>query len=124
MRDTGHPTPRQKSPEETSSQQMTGTTRHLQQACPKGLGLTHQKHPITPTLPPPPKKKQLYPKQERAQALHHMDPQQTSCTQTGDTQPPQSTAKEIPGHTKTAVCPQSTSMHPSTSISKIRIKEI
>ena len=35
---------------------------HLQQACPKGLGLTYQRHPITPTLPqtasPAQKKKQ------------------------------------------------------------------
>ena len=62
---------------------MTGTTRHLQQACPKGLGLTYQRHPITPTLPqtaslppPPPKKttKKTYPKQERPQASHYMDP--------------------------------------------------
>ena len=47
------------SPGETPSQKMTGTTRHLQQACPKGR-LTHQRHPITPTLSqtafPPPKK--------------------------------------------------------------------
>ena len=26
------------------------TTRHLQQACPKGVGLTCQRHPITPTI--------------------------------------------------------------------------
>ena len=47
------------SPRETPSQKMTGTTRHLQQACPKGLGLTYQRHPNTPTLPQtasPPKK--------------------------------------------------------------------
>ena len=34
---------------------------HLQQACPKGLGLTYQRHSITPTLPqtasPTPQKK-------------------------------------------------------------------
>ena len=46
------------SPRETPSQKMTGTPRHLLQACPKGLGLTYQRHHITPTLPqtafPPP----------------------------------------------------------------------
>ena len=121
------------SPRETPSQKMTATTRHLQQACPKGLGLTYQRHPITSTLPqtasPHTKKnnkkqKKPYPKQERPQASHYMDPQQTICTQTADTQPPQLTTKETPGDTKTAVWPQSTSIHPSTVISKIRIKEI
>ena len=109
---------------------MTDTTRHLQQACPKGLGLIYQRHSIKPTLPqtapPPPKQTRTkpYPKQERPQASHYMDSQQTSCTQTADTQPSQLTTKETPGDTKMAVCPQSTSMHPSTVISKIRIKEI
>ena len=60
---------------------MTGTTRHLQQACPKDLGLTTKdipSHPRSPKQPPPlpPKKnnKKPYPKQERPQASHYMDP--------------------------------------------------
>ena len=40
----------------TPSQKMTGTTRHLQQACPKGLGLITKDIPSHP--PSPPKKKQ------------------------------------------------------------------
>ena len=42
--------PKVEIPRGTPSQKRTGT-RHLQQACPKGLGLIHQRHPITPTIP-------------------------------------------------------------------------
>ena len=49
----GHRTPPSKAEisRGTPSQKTTGTTGHLQQACPKGLGLAHLRHPILPTFP-------------------------------------------------------------------------
>ena len=83
--------PKAEIPRGTPSHKRTGTTRHLQQARPRGLGPTHQRHPITPTIPQigPPQKTHL--KQELPQAPHHMYPQQTSRTETAAThrnQPP------------------------------------
>ena len=87
----------------TPSRKRTGTTRHLQQACPRGLGLTHQRHPITPTIPQiGPLKNHL--KQERPQAPHHIYPQQTNRAQTAAihrNQPPkkpQQTRKQQGAH--------------------------
>ena len=110
MTDTGHFHPRQKSPGETPSQKTTGTTRHLQQACPKGLGLTHQRHLITPTLPQTASPRKLCPKQERPK--HHITwtpsrpaalKQQTPSHHNQPPKKPQQTRKRQCAH-KAQVC--------------------
>ena len=89
------------SPRETPSQKMTspaGLSQRLRTHLPK---TTHHTHAPPNSLPPKNKQqktnKKPYPKQERPQASHYMDPQQTISTQTAVTQPPQLTTKETPG---------------------------
>ena len=64
----------------TPSQKRTDTTRHLPHSCPKGLGLTCQRHLITPTIPQNVSQKPYLKQGTTTSTTSHVPPAEQPCT--------------------------------------------
>ena len=100
------------------------TTKHLQQARPKGVGLTCQRHPITPTISQKCSPKNPPRAETTISTTSHVLPADQQCTNRSH---PTATInrRRNPSRHEMARYPQSTSRHLPIAIpKKIRMKEM
>ena len=97
------------------------TTRHLQQARPKGVALPRQRHPITPTISQKCSPRNPPRAVTTISTTTHTPSRSAVHKQQPPTQP-QSTAEEIPADMKIARYPHSTSWHIDCNLKKDKNK--